>query len=78
MQVSPDGQLLILMADAQTTGGYPRIGQVVAADLPLLAQKTNGTKIHFSPVSMEEAERLYLIREQNFQKLQNDYSLFFT
>jgi antagonist of KipI len=78
MQASPDGQLLILMADAQTTGGYPRIGQVIAADLPLLAQKTSGTGIRFIPESMEEAERLYLVRERNFHKLQNDYSLYFT
>ena len=38
IQLLPDGQLIVLMADHQTTGGYPRIGHVISADLPFLAQ----------------------------------------
>lgn len=38
IQVPNGGQPIILMADRQTTGGYPRIGNVISVDLPLLAQ----------------------------------------
>jgi len=77
IQVSPDGQLLILMADAQTTGGYPRIGQVISIDIPLLAQKSAGSKIRFALVSMQEAEALYLKRESQLMKLKKDFALLF-
>ena len=38
LQLPPDGQPIVLLADAQTVGGYPRLGHVIAADLPRLAQ----------------------------------------
>lgn len=78
MQVSPDGQILILMADAQTAGGYPRIGQVIAADLPLLAQKTAGSQLRFSPVTAEDAEKIWLHREVQLRSLIKDYNLHFS
>lgn len=56
MQLLPSGALAILMADHQTTGGYPRIAQVAAACLPALAQATAGTALHFCFWSIEEAE----------------------
>ncbi|MCM3568192.1 biotin-dependent carboxyltransferase family protein [Neobacillus mesonae] len=62
IQVPASGQPIILMADRQTTGGYTRIGTVISADLPLLAQAVPGTKIMFSKVSIEEAQRFYLER----------------
>jgi antagonist of KipI len=77
MQVTPDGQLMILMADAQTTGGYPRIGQVCRVDLSLLAQQLPGTSLHFRKVSVEEAESLYLNRQKQLIALRKDYQLFF-
>lgn len=77
IQVSPDGQLLILMADAQTTGGYPRIGQVIRIDIPLLAQKPAGSQIRFTIVSMEEAEALYLKRLAQLNNLGKDFALLF-
>ncbi|MEO7765949.1 MAG: biotin-dependent carboxyltransferase family protein, partial [Ferruginibacter sp.] len=39
IQLLPSGQLIILMADHQTTGGYPRVANVISADLPKLAQQ---------------------------------------
>jgi antagonist of KipI len=78
IQVSPDGQLLVLMADAQTTGGYPRIGQVISADLPLLAQKSAGCQLQFRLVTIAEAETVYLKREEQLANLQKDYALIFT
>ena len=38
LQLLPNGQLIVLMADHQTTGGYPRIGHVITTHLPRLAQ----------------------------------------
>ncbi len=77
MQVSPDGQLLILMADAQTTGGYPCIGQVIGADIPLLAQHGAGSRLQFKCIALNEAERILLEREANFRTLQKDYEMHF-
>ncbi|MBS1487157.1 MAG: biotin-dependent carboxyltransferase [Bacteroidetes bacterium] len=56
IQLLPDGNLIVLMADCQTTGGYPRIASVIAADLPKLAQVMPGEKISFNMVSLQEAE----------------------
>lgn len=43
IQVPNGGQPIILMADRQTTGGYPRMGNIISVDLPLLAQLKPGT-----------------------------------
>lgn len=48
IQVTPQGQLIILMADRQTTGGYPTIGTIVSADHPLLAQLVPGSPLQFA------------------------------
>jgi allophanate hydrolase subunit 2 len=59
IQVPPDGQPIVMMADAPTTGGYPKIATVVSADLGLLAQLTPGIgRVRFQAVSLEEAQRL--------------------
>ncbi|MET0243631.1 MAG: biotin-dependent carboxyltransferase family protein [Flavitalea sp.] len=59
IQVSNNGSPILLMADCQTTGGYPRIGQVIATDLPVCAQLKPGDEISFEIVSLEEAENSY-------------------
>ena len=64
VQLPPGGSPIILMADRQTTGGYPRIGEVATVDLPLLAQLRPGDRVRFRAISLEEAQRLYLVREQ--------------
>lgn len=69
VQLTPDGELIALMADAQTTGGYPRIMQVCAADLSLLAQKKPGDKIQFQIISLQEAEELYIQQGDELTKL---------
>ncbi|MES2427713.1 MAG: biotin-dependent carboxyltransferase family protein [Bacteroidota bacterium] len=69
IQVTGNGSMVLLMADCQTTGGYPRIGQVAAVDLPLCAQLKPGDKINFTGISRHEAEMLYLEREQQLQQL---------
>lgn len=60
IQLLPDGQLIVLMADHQTTGGYPRIAHVISADLPLLAQSNAGDEIRFSEVEHSIAEQALL------------------
>jgi KipI family sensor histidine kinase inhibitor len=66
VQVTPDGNMILLMSDCQTTGGYPRIAQVVAADLNLCAQLKPGDNITFKEISFEEAEQLFLKQEKHF------------
>ena len=64
VQLPPGGAPIILMADRQTTGGYPRIGEVASVDLPLVAQLRPGDHVRFRPVSLQDAQRLYLALEQ--------------
>jgi antagonist of KipI len=75
IQLLPDGQLILLMADHQTTGGYPVIAHVVSADIPLLAQMQPGNSVTFSFVSVEKAEALYLDQQQYLQQLQASCNL---
>ena len=60
VQVPPDGQPIILMADAQTIGGYPQAAHVATADLPILAQMKPGEGVRFREISLEEAQALML------------------
>ena len=55
VQVPPDGRPILLMADAQTTGGYPVIGTVIGADLPLAAQLLPGDALRLVLTTLEEA-----------------------
>jgi allophanate hydrolase len=63
IQVPGSGQPIILMADHQTTGGYPKIATVVSADLPLVARRRPGRTIRFAAIEVEEAERLRAAQE---------------
>ncbi len=67
VQVSADLQPIILMADAQTTGGYAKIAAVISVDLPLLAQLKPNAEVRFKLISVREAERAYkkFIRKYN-------------
>jgi allophanate hydrolase subunit 2 len=55
IQVTNSGQPIILMADAQTTGGYFRLANVISADMDRLAQLKPGDEVWFSLVHLEEA-----------------------
>ncbi|WP_080873033.1 biotin-dependent carboxyltransferase family protein [Oceanobacillus timonensis] len=63
VQVPNEGKPMVLMADRQTTGGYPRIAQVAVVDLPKLAQLRTNEQIHFEPITFEKAEELYFQQE---------------
>ena len=60
IQIPPNGQPIIMMADRQTIGGYPKIGTVISVDLPLLAQTKPGMRVRFIEISIELAQELFL------------------
>jgi len=68
VQVPPDGQPIVLMADHQTVGGYPVIAQIARVDLPLLAQARPGSRVAFARVSHEEAQQLLLHQEKSMRQ----------
>ena len=70
IQMPPNGEPIILMADRQTTGGYPKIGQVIAADLHRLAQLAPKQSIEFHVVSIAEAEYLHEKMEKGLRSLE--------
>ena len=59
IQMTGDGTPYVLLADCQTMGGYPRIGTVLPVDLPRIAQALPGDALHFSLITIEEAEALW-------------------
>ncbi|WP_275120716.1 biotin-dependent carboxyltransferase family protein [Alkalihalobacterium chitinilyticum] len=69
IQVPSDGNPIVLLADRQTTGGYPRMAQVVSVDISLMAQLKPGDKVRFKEVTVQEAEQLYLKREHELSGL---------
>jgi len=75
IQVPPDGEPIILMASRQTTGGYPRLGEVIAADLPLLAQMPAGARLRFQAVDLPAAQALFLDRERELARMQEALSM---
>lgn len=65
IQVPPDGNPIVLLADAQTIGGYPQIGTVITADIPLVAQLRPGDSIRFKQVTVNEARQMLIERERD-------------
>jgi 5-oxoprolinase (ATP-hydrolysing) subunit C len=68
IQLPPDGQPIVLLADAQTVGGYPRLGYVIATDLPRMAQLRAGDTVRFEQVEAAEAERLRRQRQSELAR----------
>lgn len=68
IQVPQNGKPIILMKDRPTTGGYPKLGNVIRVDIPILAQKRFKDKIKFQKVSLEEAQSLYFEMEERIEK----------
>jgi biotin-dependent carboxylase-like uncharacterized protein len=58
IQVTGSGQLIVLLPDRQTTGGYPKIATIISADLPALGRLSIGSQIAFEPVTIEVAQSL--------------------
>lgn len=69
MQLPPGGQPIILGCEHPVTGGYPRIAQLVAVDLPRLAQCRPGDTVHFSWISIPEASHALAEQMQGLERL---------
>jgi allophanate hydrolase len=69
IQVPGSGQPIVLLADHQTTGGYPKIATVISADLPALAARRPGDVLRFAAVEIEPAEEICREAERDFAKL---------
>ena len=67
IQVPPSGLPILLMADRQTTGGYPKIATVITADLPLAGQLAPGDWVEFEPCSRTAALGALREREASLQ-----------
>jgi biotin-dependent carboxylase-like uncharacterized protein len=57
IQVPASGQPIVLLADCQTVGGYPKIATVITADLPKLAHARPGTRLQFEAVTLAQAQQ---------------------
>ena len=68
----PNGQPIVMMADRQTTGGYVKLGCVITADLPLMAQRRPGDRVRFQAITLREAQRLLADRNRRLRNLQDD------
>ncbi len=75
IQVPPSGQPIVLMSERQTIGGYPQIGHIISADLPLIARAWPGTAIRFREVSIEEARHAWFELQRDLGILQTGLDL---
>jgi antagonist of KipI len=75
IQVLPDGQMIILLADRQTIGGYPKIAYLAGIDLPVVAQLKPGETIRFQEISLVEAQALFSQRERQIESIKRAVSL---
>jgi antagonist of KipI len=68
VQVTRDGQCVVLGVDGQTIGGYPKVAQVIAADLDRVGQLRPGDGVEFEYVTLDEAERLWADRARSLRE----------
>ncbi|HET9055356.1 MAG TPA: biotin-dependent carboxyltransferase family protein [Chitinophagaceae bacterium] len=78
IQLLPDGQIIALMADYQTVGGYPKIAHIIEADHCICAQLKPGDEISFVMISLEEAEQLYLEQEERLVQVRETIQQIFS
>jgi allophanate hydrolase len=69
IQVPGSGQPILLLADHQTTGGYPKIAAVISADLPIVGGRRPGDALRFAAVSVEAAEQICRAAEHELAEL---------
>ncbi len=75
IQIPPDGNPIILLADRGTSGGYPKIAHVASFDIQKLVQLKPYDKVQFKKITLKEAEMLYLSREKDIEKLKRSVKL---
>jgi biotin-dependent carboxylase-like uncharacterized protein len=69
IQVPGNGQPIVLLADHQTIGGYPKLGTVASVDLPRLSRHRPGQQLRFMPIEAAAAETLRRAQETAFRRL---------
>ena len=69
VQVPADGKPIVLLADRQTTGGYPKIGQIASVDLPLISQLKPGQQLRFKEISLADAQQCWIEQEQMIRQI---------
>ncbi|OPJ57642.1 biotin-dependent carboxyltransferase family protein [Clostridium oryzae] len=69
IQIPPDGNPIILLADRATAGGYPKIAHVASCDIQKLVQLKPHNKLRFEKIDLNKAEKLYLKREKYIAEL---------
>ena len=72
VQVPSHGKPIILLADHQTTGGYPKIATVASVDIPKLVQRKTDHRIRFTAISVQEAQKLYREEEKAYEKMRSE------
>jgi len=75
IQVPADGNPIILLADRQTIGGYPKIAQMATVDFSIIAQTRPGETVYFQEISHEEAQRLMIIQEEEIHYIKQGIGL---
>jgi antagonist of KipI len=75
IQVPNAGEPILLMADRQTAGGYPKIGHVISADVPLAGQLAPGDSIQFEWCTRQEAIAALIARERHLLRVASERSL---
>ena len=74
IQVPADGNPIIMLSDHGTIGGYPKIANIISADMDKVAQSMPGTKINFKEVNLEEAENYFKAYINETNKYLNEHS----
>ena len=69
IQVTSDGNPIIMLSDHGTIGGYPKIGVIISADYDKLVQQPSGSKIKFQQIELPDAEILFKLYEMETQNL---------
>lgn len=74
VQVPPSGEPILLMADRQTTGGYPQLAVVITADLPRAAQLAPGDRVRFAQTTRRDAVAALAEQEQQLRAMESHVS----
>lgn len=74
IQVPPNGQPIIMLADRQSTGGYAKIATVATVDLSILAQSMPGCRVRFLKISLRLAQDLYIRELKKMEELEKTFS----
>ena len=69
IQVPSSGQPIVMMSDRQTLGGYTKIANIISVDISKLAQCKYPQKVKFTKVSVDEAQRIYMMERERFRLL---------